>query len=202
MKTSILNLLLVAAAIGVANLTAQQIPTKEQRIAAATLPLPEAYRAGAAVQSISADLKVTELRKGTNSMVCTIVPPGSETFAVHCFEKSFEALESRVAQLRQELGKNGKPADAATGRAALQKEIESGRVKLPTHTSVGFQMRGPAKAFDWNTNTAAAEIERWEMIMIPNATGASLNLPASKPEHGGLWVMNEGTPMAHIMVDH
>jgi hypothetical protein len=218
MKTSMMNLPAVTAAmiaglmrlstvfgittIGVANLTAQQIPTREQQIAAATLPLPEAYRAGAAVQSRSADLKITELRKATNLMVCTIVRPGAEIFAVHCFEKGYEAIVEPGTQLLRELGKNGKPADISAANAALQKEIDSGRIKLPARPSVGFQMRGPGKAFDWTTNTASGEIKRWEMIMIPNATGASLNLPANRPADGGLWVMDEGMPAAHIMVEH
>jgi hypothetical protein len=193
---------LAVATFCVANLAAQPMPTKEQQIAAATLPLPEAYRAGAAVQSISADRKTTELRKGTNSMVCSIDHRRSETFYAYCFEKDYVALSLRGAQLHDELGKDGKPADAAAVSEALKKEIESGRLKVPAHPAVGFQMRGPAKAFDWNTNTASGEIGRWEMVMIPNATGASLYLPNSRPAKGGPWVMNEGTPMAHIMVEH
>ena len=199
-----LKLLIVLAVttLGVANLTAQHVPTTEQQIAAATLPLPEAYRAGATIQSISADLKITELRTGTNSMVCSVIRPGSETFFVHCFERAYDALSKRRAQLGQELRKNGKPADATAISAALQKEIESGRIKVPVSAAVGFQMRGPANAFDWNSNTPSKEITRWEMIMIPNATGASLSLPNSRPKDGGPWVMNEGTPGAHIMIEH
>jgi hypothetical protein len=196
-----LSTLLAVAAAAVANLAAQT-PTREQQIAAATLPLPAAYRAGATIQSISDDLKVTELRKGTNSMVCSIIRPGSEFFYAHCFEKGYEAMSLRQAQLRRELGKDGKPANQATVDAALQKEITSGRIKLPERPAVGFQMRGPAKAFDWNTNTPSAEIKHWEMVMIPNVTGASLMLPNSKPADGGPWVMSEGTPGAHIMVEH
>lgn len=63
-------------------------------------------------------------------------------------------------------------------------------------------MRGPAKAFDWNSNTPSAEIKRWEMVMIPYATGASLSLPTSRPADAGPWVMGEGTPGAHIMIEH
>jgi hypothetical protein len=121
---------------------------------------------------------------------------------VRCLEKSYDAVFERQIQLRRELGKDGKPADASTANAAVRKEIDAGRLKNPTRSAVGFQMRGPAKAFNWNTNTASAEIEKWEMIMVPNATGASLSLPNKKPEHGGLWVMDEGTPGAHIMVEH
>jgi hypothetical protein len=197
-----LSIVLAVITLGVANLAAQNVPTIEQQIAAATLPLPEAYRAGATARSISADLKITELRRGTNSMVCSVIRPGSEEFFVHCFQRDYDALVNRRNQLAQELSKNGKPADATAVRAALQKEIESGRITVPASPAVGFQMRGPANAFDWNSGTPAKEITHWEMIMIPNATGASLSLPNSRPKDGGPWVMNESTPGAHIMIEH
>jgi hypothetical protein len=197
-----LTIVLALTTLGVANLTGQQMPTSQQQIAAATLVLPEAFRAEAGVQSISADLKITELRKGANSMVCSMIQPGSETFLAYCVDRGYDAFLFRQTQLQHELSKNGKPADAAEFKAALQKEIESGRIKPPTRPTVGFVMRGPAKAFDWNTNTPSAEIKHWEIITVPNATGASLSLPSSKPADGGLWVMAEGTPGAHIMIEH
>lgn len=191
--------------LAVAHLTGQQapqMPTREQQIAAATLVLPEAFRAEATVRSISADAKTTELRKGANSMVCSIVQPGSESLLVYCLDRGYDAFFFRQDQLERELSKDGRPADSAALKAAMQKEIESGRVKPPAYPAVGFAMRGPAKAFDWNTSTPSAEIKHWEMIQIPNATGASLSLPNSKPGNGGLWVMAEGTPGAHIMIEH
>src|SRR5215469_1419623 len=87
LERRLLTILLALSTLGVAHLTGQQMPTKEQQIAAATLVLPEAFQAAAAVQSISADLKITELRKGTNSPVCSMIQPGSETFLVHCFDR-------------------------------------------------------------------------------------------------------------------
>lgn len=197
-----LSIVLAVTALGVANLAGQEMPSMEQQIAAATLPLPEAFRAGAAVQRISANLEITELRKGSNSMICSIIQPGSETFAAHCFEREYDAFAFRHYQVQHELTKNGKALDQAEFRAAIKKEIESGRLKAPTRSTVGFQMRGPAKAFDWSTNTPSGEIKHWEMIMISNATGASLSLPNSKPANGGPWVMGEGTPGAHIMIEH
>lgn len=131
-------------------------------------------------------------------MVCSIIQPGSETFGVHCFERDYDAFSFGHSQVQHELTKNGKPLDQAEFKAALKKEVESGRLKVPTHSAVGFQMRGPAKAFDWNSNTPSAEIKHWEMIMMPNATGASLSLPTSRPANGGPWVMGDGTPGAHI----
>jgi hypothetical protein len=197
-----LTIALVLATLGVANLAAQQMPTKEQQIAAATLALPEAFRAAAAVQSISADLEITALRTGTSSMVCSIIEPGSKNFLAYCLDRVYDAYFHRQSQLQQELTRNGKPVGGAELKAALQKEIESGRIEAPTLPSVGFIMGGPAKAFDWSTNTPLADIKHWETIQIPNGTGASLSLPNSKPANGGPWVMAEGTLGAHIMIEH
>jgi hypothetical protein len=180
----------------------QQMPTKEQQIAAATLALPEAFRAEATVQSISADLKITELRKGTGSMVCSIIQPGAKNFLAYCLDRVYDSYFYRQSQLQDELRRKGKPAGGAELRAALQKEIESGRIKPPSRPAVGFMMGGPAKAFDWSTNTPSVAIKHWETIQIPNATGASLSLPNSRPANGGPWVMAEGTPGAHIMIEH
>ena len=180
----------------------QQMPTREQQIAAATLALPEAFRAEATVQSVSGDQKITELRKGTSSMVCSIIEPGSKNFLAYCLDRAVDAYFYQQTQLQHELKRGGKPEGGTEFKAALQKEIESGRIKPPTSPSVGFMMGGPAKAFDWNTNTPSAEIKRWETIQIPNATGASLSLPNSRPANRGPWVMAEDTPGAHIMIEH
>jgi hypothetical protein len=188
--------------IGTANLAAQQMPTKEQQIAAATLALPEPFRALATVQSISADLKITTLRKGTSSMVCSIVEPGSKNFLAYCLDRVVDAYFYRQDQIQQELKRSGKPEDGAEFKAAVQKEIESGGIKPPTVPSVAFMMGGPASAFDWSTNTPSKGIKHWEAVQIPNATGASLSLPSSRPEKGGPWVMREGTPGAHVMIEH
>jgi hypothetical protein len=179
-----------------------QMPTKQQQIAAATLALPEAFRAAATVQSISADLKITELRKGTGSMVCSIIQPGAKNFLAYCLDRVYDAYFYRQTQLQAELRRNGKRAGGAALKAALQREIESGRLEPPIRPTVGFMMGGPAKAFDWNTNTPSGEVKHWETIQIPNVTGASLSLPNSRPANGGPWVMAEGTPGAHIMIEH
>jgi hypothetical protein len=180
----------------------QQMPTKEQQIAAATLALPEAFRAQATVQSISADLRITALRKGASSMVCSIIQPGTKNFLAYCIDRVYEAYFYRQNQLEAELGRNGKAPSSAEMKAALQKDFESGRLEPLTRPAVGFMMGGPAKAFDWNTNTPSGEIKHWETIQVPNATGASLSLPNSRPANGGPWVMAEGTPGAHIMIEH
>jgi hypothetical protein len=195
-----LTIVLALGILGTANGVAQQLPTREQQIAAATLPLPEAFRAQAIVQSISADLKITELRKGTGPMVCSLIQPGTKGFLAYCLDRVYDAYFYRQSQLEAELGRNGKPADGAQVQAALRKEIDSGRVALPTRPAVSFMVS--ARTFDWKTSTPSGEVRHRETIQLPNATGASLSLPSSRTASGGPWVMAEGTPGAHIMIEH
>jgi hypothetical protein len=192
-----LTIVLALGIFAAGDLAAQQMPSKEQQIAAATLPLAEAFRAEASVRSISADLKVITLRKGTGSMVCSIIEPESKTYLAYCENGVYAAYFYRQSQLQAELAKNGKPADAAEVKAALQKEMESGRITRPTRPAIGFMLR--SKAFDWKTNTPSADAEHWETIQVPDATGASLALPNNRVKMGEPWVMAEGTPGAHIM---
>jgi len=176
-----LTIVLTLGMFGIGTLGAQQMPTREQQIAAATLALPEAYRAAATVQSISADLKITELRRGTGPMVCSIIQPGAKSFPAYCLGRVYDACFYRQNQLQAELSRSGKPAGAAELKAALHKEIESGRIEPPTRPAVGFMMCGPARAFDWNTNTPSEQVKHWETIQIPNARARACRFPAAAP---------------------
>ena len=135
-------------------------------------------------------------------MICSIIEPGAKRFLAYCEDRVYAAYFYRQSQLLAELRRDGKPPGAAELKAALQRDIQSGRLEAPTQPAVGFIMSGPARAFDWNTNTPSREVKHWETIQIPNATGASLSLPNSRPANGGPWVMAEGTPGAHIMIEH
>src|SRR5262249_44646156 len=144
--------------------------------------------------------KITALRTGTGSMVCSIIQPEAKSYLAYCQDRIYDAYFYRQSQLQAELSKSGKPAGEAQVKAALQKEMESGRLVRPTRPAIGFMLR--AKTFDWNTNTPSANAEHWETIQVPDATGASLSLPNSRVKMGEPWVMAEGTPGAHIMIEH
>jgi len=133
------------------------------------------------------------LRKGTGSMVCSIIQPEAKSYLAYCQDKIYDVYFYRQSQLEAELSKGGKPAGAAEVKAALQKEMESGRVKRPTRPAVCFMLR--AKAFDWNTNTPSADAEHWETIQVPDATAASLSLPNSRVTKGEPWVREHRQPI-------
>jgi hypothetical protein len=173
------------------------------RIAAAVLPLPEALRGGATVVSAEEGGKYTVLRKGSNEMVCIGDVPGSPAFSVQCYHQQIFAVMQRRSEL---LVRAGKPAraipsdDTKAVEDALDAEIKSGKLPLPTHPTIGFRMRGPRSGYDPATNTVSSQINAWQMVIIPYVTGATLALP-EKPMAGMPWVMDSGTWLAHIMVE-
>ncbi len=177
-------------------------------IKAAVLPLPESLRAGATVVSYQ-DGTYTTARKGSNDMVCIHEQSegtgkaykSGKIFWAHCYNESIFAIMKRRNVLRMELARGGKTVDAKVLDETIESEIKSGKLKLPPHTTIGFQMRGPLSGYNAATNTTTAEIKSWQMVIIPYATGASLSLP-EEPTPGLPWVMGSGGPMAHIMIEH
>jgi hypothetical protein len=182
--------------------SAEQQPTPEQQIAAALLPLPEAYRATATVVVYDVNDKLITLRKGSGDMVCEGDRPGNDSFTASCYHESAFRINARMRELRRELGLTTNGEDTVRKLTdAVNKEIREGKLSLPTRPSIGFRLAGPLKAFNWEKNEASREIERWEMIIVPNITGKDLSLP-TQPSGITPWVMWEGTPLAHIMVQH
>jgi len=127
-------------------------------------------------------------------------PAGAQIFWVHCYHESISAVLKRRAELRQEFLLAGKTADVKMLDDALDTEIKAGKLKLPSHPTMGFQMRGPLNGYNQATNSVTSEIMTWQMVIIPYATGASLSLPEERKE-GMPWVMESGTWGAHIMIE-
>jgi hypothetical protein len=161
------------------------------------LPLPEHLRADATVIKTASDGTATILKKGSNGMVCTNAS-SPETFSAFCFNESIFALLNRATELSKQMGS---PDTSKAVTDAIEKEINAGKLNLPSQTTVGFAMRGPINGYNPATNTTGAEIKSWQMIMVPFATGKTLALP-EQPIKGVPWVMAAGTWMAHIMIEH
>jgi hypothetical protein len=172
-----------------------------RRIAAALLPLPESMRADATVVSRGEDGKVSVLRKGSGEMVCTADQPGNQVFYVNCFHQAIYDARNRAEEVTKELQRANKPADRNAVFAVIDKEIKDGKLKLPDHPVMGFQMRGPRSGYNPATNTVSSEITVWQMVEIPYTTGAKLSLP-EEPKGTVPWVMFPGTWDAHIMIEH
>ncbi len=188
----IATLLSFAAAGTVAAQTATRtiLPTATQ-ITAAVMPAPEEFRATATVLGYDANGKLVTLRSGTGPLTCLAPDPAVAQFHVACYHKSMEAFMARGRSLRAG-GVKGSAVDSA--RFA---EVRRGKLKMPTAPAVLYTLTGPPGSFDVAKGTAVGARPLF-VIYMPYATGASLGI-SEKPADNVPWVMNPGTPRAHIM---
>lgn len=163
-----------------------------QQIAAAVLPLPEPLRAGATVLGYrTADGPLVELRKGTNGMICLADDPKVPAFHVACYHESMEPFMARGRELRAN-GVTGEQVDTVR-----YKEVEEGKIKMPTQPAALWQLSGAPDSYDPATNTVKAARHLY-VVYIPFATTATTGIP-SIPSADQPWLMFPGTPKAHIM---
>lgn len=166
------------------------IPSAEEQITQAVLPLPNDLRASATVLGYAADGKFVTLRSGTGGMTCLANNPQSPRFHVACYHKSMEPFMARGRELRTQ-GVQGDQVDTVRFR-----EAREGKIKLPTQPSVLYSLTGAKDAYDPATKTAKGT--PLFVVYIPYATSETTGLSAV-PQRGTPWVMNAGTPKAHIM---
>lgn len=173
------------------NAFAQTAPPAEEQIMAAVQAAPEEMRAGAAVLGYNADGKLIELRKGTNELICLADDPKDTRFSVACYHKDLEPFMARGRELTaQGIKGNDRNADYRW------KEIKEGKLKMPKEPRMLYVLSG--KGWDGASGKVIEGSLRW-VIYVPYATGQSTGL-STKPKRGEPWLMDEGTPGAHIMI--
>ena len=187
---TILKKVLLAISLPVFVANAQSVVSAEEQITQAVLPLPNDLRASATVLGYGPDGKLTTLRSGTGGMTCLANNPQSPRFHVACYHKSMEPFMARGRELRTQ-GVQGEQVDTVRFR-----EARDGKIKLPTQPSVLYSLTGAKDAYDPATKTAKGT--PLFVVYIPYATSESTGLSAI-PQRGTPWVMNAGTPKAHIM---
>ena len=80
-----------------------------------------------------------------------------------------------------------------------EREVKSGRLKMPEQPSTLFVYSAPADAYKPETGEVKEGSFRY-VVYIPYATAESTGLPL-KPEAPGMpWIMDPGTHRAHIMI--
>jgi hypothetical protein len=170
---------------------AQTPPSTADQIAATIQAAPEEMRAGAAVLGYGADGKLTELRKGTNELICLADDPKDNRFSAACYHKDLEPYMARGRELT---------AQGVTGGDRNQqyrwKEVQEGKLKLPKEPRMLYVLSG--KGYDAATGKVIDGSVRW-VIYVPFATAESLGL-STKSKRGEPWLMDAGTPGAHIMI--
>lgn len=169
---------------------AWQDPT--QQIASAVLPLPEPLRAGATVLGYrTADGPLVELRRGTNGMICLADDPKIPAFHVACYHESMEPFMARGRELRAN-GVTGEQVDTVR-----YKEVEEGKITMPTQPAALWQLSGPPGSYDPVANEVKGARHLY-VVYIPYATTQTTGIP-SIPSADQPWLMFPGTPKAHIM---
>lgn len=175
-------------------MTAQDvIPGTDIQIKLALLAAPDEKRANATVMGYSADGKLTVLRKGTNEMICLADDPKQKGFNVSCYHKDLEPFMQRGRELKAE-GKS--QADVIKIR---DEEARAGKVTLVKNPSTLFVYSAKEEDCDLVAGTVKNGYLRY-VVYIPYATTESTGLPLKQDIPGMPWIMDPGTPRAHIMI--
>jgi len=160
----------------------------DDEITQATLPLPEDMRAGATVYKY--DPKTGEritLRKGTNSLECA--PRGADGFT-WCYHAVSGPRRDLSAKLRAQ-GKSDKEVQDAMAEAT-----KAGTIKPTPYGTMMYRLYGKKD-----------RIQLLWVLVVPGATPESIGVSddsqrdeAINNGDGRPWLMQAGTPGAHIMI--
>jgi len=187
MKISVLLFLLLISFTA----SAQTPAPAEDQIASAILAAPEELRAGATVLGYGADGKMTTLRKGANELICLADDPKDNRFSASCYHKDLEPYMARGRELT---------AQGIAGNERNEKyrwkEIKEGKLEMPKEPRMLYVLSG--KGYDAASAKVTEGSLRW-VIYCPFATAQSTGL-STKPKRGEPWLMDAGTPGAHIMI--
>jgi hypothetical protein len=175
------------------SIAAAQVPPAPQQITAALLAAPKELRDDATVLGYAADGKLTTLRKGTGPMICLASKPGGKQFHVACYHRSLEPFMARGRALRAQ----GVPEEKVD--SVRFADVRAGKLAMPRRAAMLYSLTGPAGSFDTATGTAP-KAKPLFVVYLPNSTVASTGLPAT-PVEGLPWIMDPGTPKAHIMFE-
>lgn len=166
-------------------------PAADSQIAAAVLAAPEDRRAGATVLGYDEKGALVTLRKGSNELVCLADDPKAPGFSVACYHQDLEPYMARGRELR---------AQGMTNQRAINdtrwKEVQAGTLKMPKEPRTLYVLSG--KGYDPAAVAVADQYLRW-VIYVPFATAETTGL-STKPVENGPWLMDPGTPGAHIMI--
>lgn len=154
--------------------------SKEDHIAEAVLPLPEALRSHAKVIRYEAGAERSILHEGTNDWICMTDDP-SPGILLQCYHSSLDGFFHRNRELRAQ----GKSREER--QSIREQEFKSGKLEMPDQAVV-FALIG-------NSLDNALPITT---VWIPFATAESTGLPTERDNHRP-WLMNAGTIGAHIM---
>lgn len=171
----------------------QSSPTSEQQIESAVLAAPEALRDGARVYGYNAEGEWETLREGNNELSCIADDPEESNFHVACYFNELEPFMKRG----RELSKQGLSREKVDEKRA--EEIESGELALPDKAMTLYSLTGEEGAYDFKTGTLK-KAQPLTVVYVPFGTQESTGMTTAPAGPGGPWLMEPGTPWAHIMI--
>jgi hypothetical protein len=165
-------------------------PAASDQIAQALQAAPEDLREGATVLGFDASGRLVTLREGTNDLICRASDPGAERWEAVCYHVSLEPWMARGRELRAQ-GVTGREVDHARWA-----EAEAGSLRLPDYGITLHILTG--EGWDEARGEVRSPFRRWVMY-VPFATAESTGL-STRPARGVPWLMDGGTPGAHVMI--
>jgi hypothetical protein len=168
-------------------------PPHDVQIAAAVLAAPEDRRAGATVLGYDAKGALVTLRKGTNDMVCLADDPKNAAFSVACYHKDLEPFMARGRELLAQ-GVTDEKARSDT----RWEEIKAGKLPMSREPRTLYVLTGAS--YEAATGKIVDQYLRF-VIYMPFATAETTGLSTKPVAAGGPWLMNAGTPGAHVMIN-
>lgn len=166
---------------------------ENQQIEAAVSPAPDKMKGEAKVLGYNTDGELQVLRKGGNQLICVADDPEQDNFHVVCYHKDLEPFMERGRELKAQGLSTGKVD------SIRYDEIDSGEIPLPEKPMALYSLTGPNDGFDPATGMVKNASPLY-VIYVPYATEESTGLSKKPVSKGAPWIMEPGTPWAHIMV--
>lgn len=169
------------------------IPSVAVQIKTALLAAPEEFREGATVFGYSKEGKLVTLKEGSNDLICLADDPAVKGFNVASYHKDLEPFMKRGRELKAE-GKKGKEIEYIR-----TKEVNDGNLLMPASPTTLYVLTAPDNEYDTETGEVSNTYLRY-VIYTPYTTAETSGLPLRPHAPGMPWIMDPGTPHAHIMI--
>lgn len=191
-KTGIWFIGILFVAAGIAEAQSKQLSEAEQ-INAAVSAAPENMQSDATVMGYNENKDLETFQEGENQLICIADDPAQDNFHVACYHKDLDPFMNRGRELKAE-GLSRKKIDSLR-----QREIEEGEIELPQKPMALYSLTGSADSYDYTTGQIIDATPLY-VVYIPYATEESTGLSKKPASKGAPWIMEPGTPWAHIMV--
>lgn len=186
-------LITLAFAFVACTTTAQQVLPAEIQIKTALMAAPADMKDSATILGYDKNGNIVTLRPGNGKMICIADDPKKEGISVSCYSAHLEPFMARGRELLAE-GRTEKEK-----QDIRNKEIDDGKIIMPKDPNILYVLTGTDENYDKKTGELKDAHLRW-VFYVPYATLESTGMSARPSTPGMPWLMDPGTPKAHIMI--